>query len=327
MTKMKRKMKMKTLEDRSGERCLSFHLSVFILYPLSFRLFFPLVPLAAPYWDGATYRSVVHSFVTGNVIAGPELGKLKSSLIEMLGVADVFLCGSGSLALELVLRACGVGRHDEVVIPTFCCTAVVAPILAAGAVPVLADVGAELNITAATVEPALSKKTRAIIVPHLFGNPADIGSITDLVKGRNIHVIDDAAQALGAAIDGRPVGSLGDVGIISFGKEKICSGLGGGAVVVTNHDLAARIADAGLSAPSGATAVRIFLSTLIWHRWRRWSQPFQRRDFSLAAGWSRYTAESISKRDDGQPQRRRGIFTHANFAREHYGSPRSCSGL
>jgi dTDP-4-amino-4,6-dideoxygalactose transaminase len=137
-------------------------------------------------------------------------------------------------------------------------------------------VGAELNITAATVEPALSKKTRAIIVPHLFGNPADIGSITDLVKGRNIHVIDDAAQALGAAIDGRPVGSLGDVGIISFGKEKICSGLGGGAVVVTNHDLAARIADAGLSAPSGATAVRIFLSTLIWHRWRRWSQPFQR---------------------------------------------------
>jgi hypothetical protein len=77
-------------------------------------------------------------------------------------------------------------------------------------------VGAELNITAATVEPALSKKTRAIIVPHLFGNPADIGSITDLVKGRNIHVIDDAAQALGAAIDGRPVGSLGDVGIISF---------------------------------------------------------------------------------------------------------------
>jgi dTDP-4-amino-4,6-dideoxygalactose transaminase len=261
---------------RSLERPLSP--SSFRFDPLSFILppsLFPLVPLAVPYWNGATYRSVVQSFVAGNVIAGPELGKLKSAVIEMLGAADVFLCGSGSLALELALRACGVGRRDEVVIPTFCCTAVVSPIIAAGAVPVLADVGAELNVTAATVEPALSKKTKAIIVPHLFGNPADIGSIADLVKGRNIHVIDDAAQALGAAIDGRPVGSFGDVGIISFGREKICSGLGGGAVVVTNYDLAARIADAGLSAPSGATALRSFLSTLIWHRWRRWSLPLQ----------------------------------------------------
>jgi dTDP-4-amino-4,6-dideoxygalactose transaminase len=237
--------------------------------------FFPLVPLAVPYWNGATYRSSVNCFVTGNLVDGPELGKLKSAVIEALGVADVFLCGSGSLALEIALRGCGVGRRDEVIVPAFCCSAVVAPIIATGAVPVLADVAAELNITAANVEAVFSKRTKAIIVPHLFGNPAEIGSIIDLVKGRNIHVVDDAAQALGAHIDGRPIGSFGDAGILSFGREKVCFGLGGGAVVVKNNELAARIANAGLSAPSGATALRNYFSTLVWCRWRRWALPLE----------------------------------------------------
>src|SRR3990170_6641790 len=195
---------------------------------------FPRVPLAVPYWSGTTYRSIIRALLSVGVIAGPDLNRLRSWVSEMLGVEDAVLCGSRSLALEISLRACGVGQGDEVIIPTFCCTAVVPPVLAVGTVPVLADVGAELNITAETVEAALTKKTKAIIVPHLFGNPADIGAIIDLACGRKIRVIDDPAQALGAAIDGRPVGSFGDAGILSFGSEKICSGLGGG-VVVSRH--------------------------------------------------------------------------------------------
>jgi dTDP-4-amino-4,6-dideoxygalactose transaminase len=163
-----------------------------------------------------------------------------------------------------------------VVIPTFCCTAVVSPIVAAGAVPVLADVGAELNITAATVEAVLGKRTKAIVVPHLFGNPAEIDAIGDLVKGKGVYVIDDAAQALGANIDGRCLGSLGDAGIISFGSEKVCFGLGGGAVVVGSDDLAAQLAASGLSAPSGRAAARACLSTLLRCRWRHWSLPLER---------------------------------------------------
>jgi dTDP-4-amino-4,6-dideoxygalactose transaminase len=269
------------MKDENIGRSLGRPLSLFSsfrFHPLSFILppsLVPLVPLAAPYWNGATYRSVVQSFVAGNVIGGPELGKLQSSLIETLGVDYAFLCGSGSLALELALRACGVGQRDEVVIPTFCCTAVVEPILAVGAVPVLADVGAELNITPATVEAALSKKTKAMIVPHLFGNPADIGSITDLVQGRNIHIIDDAAQALGAAIDGRPVGSFGDVGIISFGREKVCSGLGGGVVVTRNKNILDKISNVDLSKPRRSGAAKNCASTLVCRHWRRWSLPLQ----------------------------------------------------
>jgi dTDP-4-amino-4,6-dideoxygalactose transaminase len=176
----------------------------------------------------------------------------------------------------MALRACGVGPGDEVIIPTFCCSAVVSPTVALGAVPVLADVGTELNMTAANVEPAVCKKTKAIIVPHLFGNPADIGSIVNLVKHRNIYVIDDAAQALGATIDGRPLGSFGDLGIISFGGEKVCSGLGGGALIVRNRDLAVRIDGGGWAASSATVALRDCLSAFVWRRWRRWTRPLER---------------------------------------------------
>jgi len=247
------------------------------------RRFFPRVPLAVPYWNSETYRAILRSLSSAAVIEGPDLQRLQFSVSETLGVENTVLCGSGSLALEIALRACGVGQGDEVVIPTFCCTAVVPPILAVGAVPVLADVGAELNVTAVTIEAALTKKTKAIIVPHLFGNPADIGAIIDLACGRKIRVIDDAAQALGAAIDGRPVGSFGDAGILSFGSEKICFGLGGGVLVCGKKDFLGSGSSSDLSKPALFPALQNFFSTLVWHRWRGRTLPLLSR-FRDAAG-------------------------------------------
>jgi dTDP-4-amino-4,6-dideoxygalactose transaminase len=231
------------------------------------------VPLSVPYWNGATYRGILRSLVSGNVIAGPDLGRLRAAVMERLGVEDAIICGSGSLALEIALRACGVREGHEVVIPTFCCTSVVPPILAVGARPVLADVGEELNITAKTAEAVLTDKTTAIIVPHLFGNPADIQTIIDLARSKNIRVIDDAAQALGATIDGRPVGSFGDAGILSFGSEKVCFGLGGGVVVSRRKEVVNGSAKIDLPPPELSPTLWTFLSTLAWRRWRRWTLP------------------------------------------------------
>ncbi len=229
-----------------------------------------------PYWTGETYRAILRSLLTAAIVDGPDLQRLVSLVGETVGVENIFLCGSGSLALEIALRACGVGRGDKVVIPTFCCTAVVPPILAVGAVPVLADVGAELNITAETADAALTKKTKAIIVPHLFGNPADIEGIIDLAHGKNIRVIDDAAQALGATIDGRPAGSFGDAGIFSFGSEKVCSGLGGGAVVSRSRNVLHCGSSLDLPPPDVAPTLGEFISTLLFRRWRRWTYPWLR---------------------------------------------------
>jgi dTDP-4-amino-4,6-dideoxygalactose transaminase len=233
------------------------------------------VPLAVPYWNGATYRGILRSVLSGSVIDGPDLGALRSAVMERLGAEDAIICGSGSLALEIALGACGVHEGDEVVIPTFCCTSIVPPILAVGANPVLADVGEELNITAGTAEAVLTNKTTAIIVPHLFGNPADINAIVDLARPKNIRVIDDAAQALGATIDGRPVGSFGDAGILSFGSEKVCFGLGGGVVVSRQKENLNGGSKMELPPARLSPTLRTFLSTLAWRRWRRWTLPAQ----------------------------------------------------
>jgi perosamine synthetase len=245
---------------------------------------YPLrVSLAVPYWTSDTHRKIFRALFSARVIDGQELHQLRSFIIQALHVEDAVICGSGSLALEIALRALGVRAGDEVVIPTFCCTAVVPPILAVGAIPVLADVGDELNITAKHVAAALTERTKAIIVPHLLGNPADIGAIIDLVRGRNIRVIDDAAQALGATIGGRPAGSFGDAGILSFGNEKICSGLGGGVLVSNQIGMFGRVTGVRLSPPEFSPTLKNFFSTLIFRRWRRWTFPAaglfsQRRD-------------------------------------------------
>ncbi len=229
--------------------------------------------LARPFWNPATFRAIIRCLLSGQVIAGPELTELKAWISEELGVQNAILCGSGSLALELALRSCDVKSGDEVVVPTFCCSSVIAPLLAVGARPVLADVGDDLNLTAATVEPSLSKRTRAIIVPHLFGNPAEIDSIIDLTRGRDIRVIDDAAQALGASLDGQILGTFGDAGILSFGNEKVCSGLGGGVFISRDREVFDQGAEIELAAADLSIALRSLSSTLIRYRWRRWSVP------------------------------------------------------
>jgi dTDP-4-amino-4,6-dideoxygalactose transaminase len=231
------------------------------------------VPLAQPYWSGDTYRAILSSFLSGRIIHGPDLDQLQSLVKSYLNVEDAILCGSGSLALELALRACGVGPDDEVVIPTFCCTSVVLPITALGARPVLADIGDELNLTASTVDAALTHRTRAVIVPHLFGNPADITTIVELVCGRGIYVIDDAAQALGAKIGEKFLGSFGDAGIVSFGQEKVCSGLGGG-IAVSRQTRFNNQNEIDLLPAEFATVAQNSMATLFRRRWRRWSLPF-----------------------------------------------------
>lgn len=236
---------------------------------------FPRVPLAVPYWNHETYRNILYCLISGRVIDGVQIGNLKSQIVETLGVADALLCGSGSLALDLALRACGVRAGDEVVMPTFCCTAVVAPVLAVGATPVLADVGDELNITAATLDAVLTKRTRAIVVPHLFGNPANIEGIVELARSKKICVIDDAAQALGATIDGRALGSFGDVGLVSFGAEKVCFGLGAGAVISRRKEMIDVANQLALARPRFAPTLARLLSTLFWRRWRRWTRPIE----------------------------------------------------
>jgi dTDP-4-amino-4,6-dideoxygalactose transaminase len=142
---------------------------------------------------------------------------------------------SGLSALELSLRAFGIGPGDEVIVPANTFIATAAAVTFAGAEPVLVDVDPETyNIDVARIEAAITPRTRAIIPVHLYGLPADMDPIMDLAERHGLVVIEDACQAHGARYKGRPVGSLGHAAAFSFYPTKNLGGAGDGGMVTTD---------------------------------------------------------------------------------------------
>jgi len=142
---------------------------------------------------------------------------------------------NGTVALELALRAFGIGQGDDVITSSRTFVASASCISMVGARPVFADVDSDSgNITASTIRDVLTPRTRAVIAVHLAGWPCDMASIMDVARERNLIVIEDCAQAQGATLQGRSVGSFGDAAAFSFCQDKIMTTLGEGGMLVTS---------------------------------------------------------------------------------------------
>lgn len=165
---------------------------------------------------------------------------IRAALGRRLGVdpARVLLTESGSQALLIALRRLRRSPQDEVVVPAFSCPSLVAAVLAAGMVPVLCDLGEDWAMGPEQVRPALSASTRVVIAAHIFGTVADLPGLQRLCDARGIDLVDDAAQALGGVVAGRPLGSWGRCGVLSFGRHKPLFAGGGGALVLDERDAA-----------------------------------------------------------------------------------------
>lgn len=144
--------------------------------------------------------------------------------------------GNGTLALDVALKALGLGQDDEVIVTSRTFLASVSCIVNAGAEPVFADIDRDSqNITAESIRSVLSPRSRAIVCVHLAGWPCDMDPIMQLAEEHGLHVIEDCAQAHGAVYKGRPVGSIGHIGAWSFCQDKIMT-TGGEGGMVTTHD-------------------------------------------------------------------------------------------
>jgi dTDP-4-amino-4,6-dideoxygalactose transaminase len=164
-----------------------------------------------------------------NQWTGEEVFAFQNALTEQFGGGHGIALANGSVALELALRAFGVGPGDEVVVTPRTFVASAFCVMLVGATPVFADVHPDSgNITAATIEEVLTDRTKAIIPVHLAGWPADMEAIMKLASGRGLKVIEDCAQAHGAEIAGRTVGSFGHAAAFSFCQDKIISTAGEG---------------------------------------------------------------------------------------------------
>lgn len=182
------------------------------------------------------------------VIRSGTLTSTKGSIVKtlerrfaaLLGAKHAFACSSGTSAIHTAIAAIDPEPGDEIVTTAITDMGALTPILYQGAIPVFADVDPlTYNVTARTIEAALSPRTRAIIVTHLFGNPCEMDEIMALARSRSLPVIEDCAQAYGTRYDGRPVGTIGTIGCFSLQQGKhITSGEGG--MVTTNDDAMAR---------------------------------------------------------------------------------------
>jgi dTDP-4-amino-4,6-dideoxygalactose transaminase len=181
----------------------------------------------------AAMADVVRS---GRFIGGEPCERFECAFAEMMGVDHAIGCASGSDALLLSLMALGIGPGDEVIVPSFTFFATASAVSRVGATPVFADIDAQTyNLDPASVAQKIHPSTKAIIPVHLFGLPADMAAIVALAGRHGLAVVEDCAQATGAQVTGRPVGSLGDVGCFSFYPTKNLAGLGDGGMITTHR--------------------------------------------------------------------------------------------
>lgn len=180
-------------------------------------------------------KEVVEVLRSGSYILGKHNKELEAELSEYVGVKHAVALNSGTDALHLALRALDIGAGDEVITTAFTFIATTEAISIVGAKPVFVDIDPDtFNIDVEKIENAITPKTKAILPVHLYGQPANMKVIMEIAKKHDLFVIEDCCQAIGAKLDGKMVGSFGDIGCFSFFPTKNLGAMGDGGLLTTN---------------------------------------------------------------------------------------------
>jgi dTDP-4-amino-4,6-dideoxygalactose transaminase len=199
------------------------------------------VPLLDINRDNRPHRAEFIEAITavldsGRFLFGPDVVELEREVAAYSQAENAVGCASGSDALLLSLMALGIGPGDEVIVPSFTFFASVSCITRLGATPIFADIRPDtFNVDPDKIESAITENTKAIIPVHLFGQCAEIDRICQIAGNRDIPVIEDAAQSIGAAYHSRPAGSWGLIGCFSFYPTKNLGGMGDGGMMTSGN--------------------------------------------------------------------------------------------
>ncbi len=205
----------------------------------------PLLDLAAQYAPirDAVVEAVTRVVDTQKFILGPEVEAFEAEVAAYLGARHAIGVSSGTDALLVAMMALELGPGDEVIVPTFSFFATAGCVSRTGATPVLVDIDpVSCNLDVEGVRRAITSRTRAIVPVHLYGQAADMPALLALAGEHGLTVIEDAAQAIGATLDGRALGTLGRFGCFSFYPSKNLGAAGdAGLVTVADDEMAARV--------------------------------------------------------------------------------------
>ena len=211
-------------------------------------LYQPMIQSSSPGDQYIAHRDEIDSAIqrvlkSGRYVLGEEVSAFEKEFSHFLNTSHCIGVNSGTDALQIALRAIDIGSGDDVITVSHTAVATVAAIELVGATPVLCDIDlATFNLDPARLEPLITDRTKAVIVVHLYGQPAPMDEILTIAKRHGLKIIEDCAQAPGARMNGRRVGSIGDIGCFSFYPTKNLGAIGDAGAVVTNEfGLATRI--------------------------------------------------------------------------------------
>ena len=196
-----------------------------------------MLPVSEPYITEREINLVNDAVSSGWISsAGKYINKFQNDFAKYHNVKSCIALSNGTAALEVALHAIGIEKGDEIIIPSFTIISLPLAILRLGAIPRLIDVDIDTwNINAKKLEKVINKRTKAIIVVHGFGHPADIDPIIKLARTNNIKIVEDTAEAIGSRYKGRLCGTMGDIGSFSFYANKLIT-TGEGGCIITNND-------------------------------------------------------------------------------------------
>ena len=198
----------------------------------------PFIPHSRPALGEAEAKAVAEVVRGGWIAQGRQVAAFERALATVTGQEQGVAVSSGTAALYLALMALGVGADDEVVIPSYVCTALWHAVRLTGGKPVLVDIEpATYHLSPQAVTRVLTRRTKAMIVPHMFGLPADVLTL----KSHGIPLIEDCAQTLGVAVLGTPVGGLGELAVCSFYATKLLTVGEGGMVLGRDASVVGRV--------------------------------------------------------------------------------------
>ncbi len=202
------------------------------------------IPIAKPFFDSSEEQAVIEVIRSGWVSQGPICAQFEQAVADFVGVAYGRATNSGTSALHLALLACGIQPGDEVIVPAFTCVATLNPLEHIGARAVPVDITLDtFGLDTQRLESAITPRTKAIILVHLFGQAASIRETLTIAQRHNLKVIEDAALGLGAQVGQQQVGSLGDAACLSFHPRKMITTGEGGMVLTGSAEIAQRISE------------------------------------------------------------------------------------
>jgi perosamine synthetase len=200
------------------------------------------IPLSSPDITEAEIEAVTAVLRTNSLSLGPRLEEFEGALAAFHQMPQAIAVNSGTAALHLAIRALGIGEGDEVIVPSFTFIAAANAVRYERATPVFVDIDSiTLNIDPSCVSAAITPRTRAIIVVHTFGVPAEMDALMQLARSHSLAVIEDACEAIGATYNGQCAGSFGDIAALAFYPNKQITTGEGGAVLARDSQLAGRI--------------------------------------------------------------------------------------